>query len=150
MANVAPAIVLSIFYWSNFLIQYFSSSKICTIRYYLLPSINQVLHKLNYCKSTTIVINMQWCHKEVRDTNLIVTQLFNSSTSCFNPLRLILIFTHMLFMKSHYSGFCTCMCLMPCILYTKYPTQKWISPFCSAEKRLSSNTKFFVSNCFFP
>ena len=38
-------------------------------------------------------------------------------TVIFNPLRLILIiFTHTSFTKSHYSGFCACMHLMPCIL----------------------------------
>ena len=40
--------------------------------------------------------------------------------------------------------------LMPSISYTKYPTQKWILPFCSAEKGLSSATKFFCFRLFLP
>ena len=47
------------------------------------------------------------------------TKFFKSSffdEIAFNPLRLILIiFTHTLFTKSHYSGFCTCICLMSLI-----------------------------------
>ena len=67
-----------------------------------------------------------------------------------NPLRpILIIFTHTLFMKSHYSGFCTCMHLMPRISYMKYPTQKRILPFCSAEKGLSSAIKFFCFGLFF-
>ena len=68
-----------------------------------------------------------------------------------NPLRLILIiFMQTLFMKSHYSGFYTCMRLMPRISYIKYPIQKRILPFCSAEKGLSSAIKFFYFGPFLP
>ena len=68
-----------------------------------------------------------------------------------NPLKLILIiFTQTLFIKSHdIVAFATCICLMPHILYTKYHMQKWISPFCSTEKGLSSATKIFKPDmCF--